>query len=95
MTYIIFSIDNIHDTHTLAKFLRHMDSKFALGYTRSKLTPCVGLYQGVLEYSFVCHEDDYCQFVVPYGATQNQESILAVEGSKMSTFLITNDSESS
>lgn len=76
MNYVIFSIDNVTDTHTLAKFLRHFDTQVALSKTKGYLKPCIGSYKGKLEQSFICHHDDYLDYVEPYGATANQESVL-------------------
>lgn len=79
MSYVIFSIDNVTDTHTLAKFLRHFDTQVALSRTKGYLVPCIGSYKGQLEQSFICREDDYLSYVVSYGAVANQECVLWVD----------------
>lgn len=79
MTYVIFSIDNVTDTHTLAKFLRHFDTQIAMSKTKGYLKPCIGSYKGKLEQSFVCRTDDYLDFVEPYGAVDNQECVLWID----------------
>lgn len=80
MTYVIFSIDNVTDTHTLAKFLRHFDTQVALSRTKGYLVPCIGSYKGKLEQSFICRADDYLNYVVPYGAVNDQECVLGIDG---------------
>lgn len=80
MNYVLFSIDNVHDTHTLAKFLRHFDTQVAMGKTRGYLEQCIGSYEGSLELSFICNEDDYRDFVVPFGATNHQKSVIIIQG---------------
>ena len=79
MTYVIFSIDNVTDTHTLAKFLRHFDTQVALSKTKGYLQSCIGSYNGKLEQSFICLRDDYLDYVEPYGAVRNQECVLWID----------------
>ena len=80
MSYVLFSIDNVDDTHTLAKFLRYFDTQVALGKTRGYLEHCIGSYEGSLELSFICTEDDYKNFVVTFGATTYQKSVISIQG---------------
>lgn len=79
MSYVIFSIDDVTDTRKLAKFLRHFDTQVALTKTKGYLMSCIGSYKGKLEQSFICHYDDYLDFVVPYGVVTNQESVLWID----------------
>lgn len=79
MTYVIFSIDNVTDTHTLAKFLRHFDTQVAMNKAKGYLMPCIGSYNSKLEQSFICRTDDYLDYVEPYGAVANQECVLWVD----------------
>jgi len=76
MAYVIFSIDNVTDVHTLAKFLRHMDTQKALGKMEGKMKTLIGSYLGVMEYSFLCNEADFNNHVATMGFTSGQESIL-------------------
>ncbi len=46
--YALFSIDNVTDTHTLAKFLRHFDTQVAMSRTKGYLVQCIGSYKGKL-----------------------------------------------
>lgn len=76
MAYIIFSIDEVNDVHTLAKFLRHMDTQKALGKMEGAMRILMGSYKGVMEQSFICTEGDFNNHVSPMGFTTNQESVL-------------------
>lgn len=76
MSYIIFSIDEVNDVHTLAKFLRHMDTQKALGKMEGAMRILMGSYKGVMEQSFICTEGDFNNHVAPMWFTTNQESVL-------------------
>ena len=76
--YVIFSIDNVSDVRTLAKFLHHMDVQKAMMYMQGNLVMCHGSYKGQIETSFICHRTDFDKLVEPYGFVSNQESILRV-----------------
>ena len=76
MSYIIFSIDEVNDVHTLAKFLRHIDTQKALGKMEGAMRILMGSYKGVMEQSFICTEGDFNNHVAPMGFTTNQESVL-------------------
>ena len=77
---IIFSIDNGHDLHTMAKFLRHIDTVKAMGKLEGGFIQCIGYYKGKLENSFIMDEKDYVRFVAKLGFTVKQESVLQVPG---------------
>lgn len=87
MNYILFSIDNVADTHTLAKFLRFMDTQIVMGKTKGKLVHCIGMYKGDLEQSFLCSEEDYNNHIVPLGFTKKQECTILISGLKMECFI--------
>lgn len=78
MSYIIFSIDNVNDTHTLAKFLRHIDTQRAMGKMKGKMVHCIGMYDGMLEPSFLLTQEDF-QYAADY--VKGQESVLEVPSS--------------
>lgn len=78
MKYTIFSIDNVGDLHTLAKFTRHLDTLRSMGKLRGNVIPCIGSYKGVLEQSFLMRSDDYGEHVDNTHYMDNQESILRV-----------------
>lgn len=75
---IIFAIDNNTDLHTVAKFMRHMDTQRALGDFKGNLTQCIGFWEGELEPSYMLNEVDYRRFVEPMGFTDGQVCILHV-----------------
>ena len=76
MDYVVFAIDNNKDTHAVAKFLRHMDTKRALGELKGNMVHCVGNWEGILEVSYILRRDDYLAHVLPMGFTQEQEAIM-------------------
>lgn len=76
--YVLFSIDNVADTHTLAKFLRHMDTQIVMGKTEGLLVQCIGSYKGKLELSFILNEKDYIDHVLPLEFTKGQECVLQI-----------------
>ena len=80
MSYVLFSIDNATDTHTLAKFLRHFDTQVAMGKTKGYLVQCIGSYEGRLELSFICNRKDYVDYVAPFGAVNNQDCVIEIQG---------------
>jgi len=76
MQFVIFSIDNVDNLHTLSKFLRHMDTMRAMGKLKGSFRPMVGSYKGVLEYAFGCRKEDFDAHVQGFGFIDNQESVL-------------------
>lgn len=75
---VIFAIDNDSSTHTVAKFMRHVDTLRAMG----KIDPVVqliGCYKGQLEKSYMIRADQF-HHVKDY--VQGQESVLRVSGDK-------------
>ena len=83
MHYVIFSIDNVSDIHTKAKFLRYIDTLRAMCILKGDVKLCIGMYNGVLEDSFIVRGDDYANHVRLSGYVSNQESILHVRGKSM------------
>ena len=77
---IIFAIDENTDTHAVAKFMRHVDTKRALGELQGGLVHCIGYWEGILEPSYMMDERDYRKFVEPMGFTDGQDCILHVPG---------------
>ena len=77
---IIFAIDNNTNTHAVAKFMRHVDTKRALGELQGGLVHCIGYWEGILEPSYMMDERDYRKFVEPMGFTDGQDCILHVPG---------------
>lgn len=77
---VLFSIDKCHDIHTLAKFTRLMDTKRVTGELIGSVVPCIGGYNGQLEYSFLMTFRDYMRHVLKSGYVDGQESIMLVPG---------------
>ena len=77
--YVIFSIDNVHDVHTLAQFLHHLDMKRAMQKLKGKPVLCIGSYKGQMEQSFILLRDDFDLVVRGSQWIKEQESILHVE----------------
>jgi hypothetical protein len=73
---IIFAIDDDNNTYTVAKFLRHVDTKRAM-MDMSPVGLCVGCYKGQLERSYMILAKDF-HHVADW--IKGQESILRVPG---------------
>ena len=83
MHYVIFSIDNVSDLHTKAKFLRYVDTLRAMSVLKGNMKLCIGMYQGILEDSFIIRGDDYDAHIRLSGYLDKQESILHIRGKTM------------
>jgi hypothetical protein len=79
MSYVIFSIDNVHDLHTLSKFLHHVDVHRVMQHMKGDMKLCIGAYKGVLEQSFIMTEHDFVLLIQGSEYVQNQESVLLIE----------------
>jgi len=77
---ILFAIDNNTDTHTVAKFMRHMDTARSMGTLKGSFVQCIGSWEGVLEASYLMDEKDYRFLVESLGFTENQVCIMHVPG---------------
>ncbi len=74
---VVFAIDKGYDLHTMAKFLRQVDTQRALG----KLTyfkQAIGFFEGKYEHSFIMLEKDFEEFVKPLGYVKNQKCFLYI-----------------
>lgn len=83
MHYVIFSIDNVSDLHTKAKFLRYVDTLRAMNVLKGNMKLCIGMYQGILEDSFIIRGDDYDAHIRLSGYLDKQRSILHIRGKTM------------
>ena len=83
MHYVIFSIDNVSDLHTKAKFLRYVDTLRAMNILKGNMMLCIGMYDGVLEDSFIIRGDDYNSHIRLSGYLKEQECVLHVRGKSM------------
>lgn len=82
---VVFAVDNNIDTHTAAKFLRHVDTNRALGNLKGPVTHCIGSWteeDGVthLEPSYMMDSRDYYEIVAHSGYVDKQVCILKVPG---------------
>jgi hypothetical protein len=75
---VIFAIDDNTDLHTVAKFMRHIDTARAMGTLKGQFVQCIGMYDGVLEPSYMMDELEYHKLVAPMSFTDKQESVLLV-----------------
>ncbi len=80
MPYVIFSIDNVSDTHALAKFLRHIDTQSAMQKMRGNMVHCIGYWEGTLEPSFIMTLQDFTDHVKPFGFIDNQFCVMECNG---------------
>jgi hypothetical protein len=88
--YVVFSIDNVTDLHTVAKFTRWIDTKRALGELDGEFSVLIGKWKNKLENSFLLRRTDFDKWVVPYGWVDKQEAIMRVSADKrMSTQIVT------
>jgi hypothetical protein len=78
MTRVVFSIDDGDKLHSMAKFLHNIDKLRAMKKLKGDFKLCIDTYKGVPEYSFICSVEDYKAFVVEYGWTNNQESVILI-----------------
>jgi hypothetical protein len=76
MAYVIFAIDNNNDTHAVAKFMRHIDTKRVMGEMKGEMVHAIGYWEGILEPSYIMHEDDYRDHVLPMGFTEEQDAVM-------------------
>jgi hypothetical protein len=78
MPYVLFSIDRVSDVHTLAKFIRYIDTLEVMNKTRGRMKLCFGSWEGMMEQSFIMRQDDFDTFVRNSGYVTDQASFLHV-----------------
>lgn len=82
---VIFAIDGNTDTHIVAKFMRLMDTRRALGDLQGRVVQCIGSWTDgdgkvVMEPSYMMDAKDYYQYVQPSGYVDHQDCVLKVPG---------------
>ena len=82
MDYVIFAIDNNTDVHTVAKFMRLIDTKRVMGEMSGDMVQCIGNWEGILETSYIMRKDDYTSIVLPAGYTNEQEAVMIAPSSR-------------
>ena len=75
---VIFAIDDNTDVHVVAKFMRHIDTARAMSVLKGSFVQCIGMYDGVLEPSYMMDERDYRQLVDGKSYVEHQECIMHV-----------------
>lgn len=81
----VFAIDNNIDTHTAAKFLRHVDTNRAMGKLKGSIVHCIGSWTDDdgythLEPSYMMDSVDYYAVVAESGYVDKQVCVLKVPG---------------
>jgi len=77
---VIFAIDNNTDTHTVAKFLHYLDTVRAMRKMNGTVTHCVGMWEGILEPSYMMDQTDFDAHVKDSGFVDSQDCVLHVPG---------------
>lgn len=78
MELTVFSIDKGSDLHTLAKFLRHVDTQQAMGKLMGPVQLAIGSWQGVLEHSFIMLSEDFKRHIKGSGYVSSQDCVLLI-----------------
>ena len=88
-SYAIFAIDNDSDLHTVAKFLRYLDTLRAM--KKLSFTPklCMGMYNGMAEQSYFMSLNDFNAFVRHSGYVDNQTCVLKLHPRTPRTIALT------
>jgi hypothetical protein len=76
MDNVIFAIDNNTDTHTVAKFMRHVDTQRSMGKLKGNMVQAIGYWEGILEPSYIMTRADYEAHVMASGYVDGQEAVL-------------------
>jgi len=80
LEHVIFSIDNVDDLHTQAKFFRWVDTLRAMEKLTGTVHSCIGSYDGNLERSFMMLAVDFDKHIVNSEYVKNQACFLRVPG---------------
>ena len=80
----LFTIDDCHDTHTVAKFLRSMDTNLAMKSFKSDggITHCINKRYGLIEPAYLMDTEDFEFFVKDVGWIDLQEYVIRVPGDR-------------
>ena len=74
---IIFALDDT-SLRGLYLFTRAMDQHRAMGQLKGLVTPCIGMYKGVAEHSFLMRQDDFKEHVAGKGFCDKQDIFLTI-----------------
>lgn len=76
---VVFAIDNNTDVHAVAKFMRQVDTLRAMNKIKP-VVQCIGMWENVLEASYMMDRVDYNTHIAGNGYADRQECILVVAG---------------
>lgn len=76
---VIFATDDGHLLHQRKKFLRYVDNLIAVGKVQY-CEPCIGMWDRVLETSYLMSLQDFNTHIKDSGFTSKQECFLVVPG---------------
>lgn len=77
---IIFSIDD-QSVYGLMKFYRAVADKQAMMKLKGGVIPCVGMYEGVMEFSWIATEEDFKNHFTEFAINQNSVFRVVTDGS--------------
>lgn len=78
VAYVIFTYDNNPDIHSASKFYRFVDTLRAMGKLKGNIVKTFGMYDGLIEDSFIARRDDFFDHIFHSGFVTEQESFLMV-----------------
>lgn len=67
---VLFSIDDVSNIHTNAKFMRHVDTLRAMNKLSGSVVMCIGKWDDRLEQSFLCEKKDFDKHFKGFCANQ-------------------------
>lgn len=76
---VVFAIDANTNVHAVAKFLRQVDTLRAMNKIKP-VVQCIGMWENVLEASYMMDKVDYDTHIAGNGYADRQECILVVAG---------------
>lgn len=76
--YVIFSVDNADNLHSLSKAMRYLDTVQAMDIGTTIIN-CVGMCEGKFEVPFICTLDVFNKHVKDCPFVQDQATYLLVE----------------
>ena len=75
---VIFAIDNGHDLHTQATFLRHLDTLRSMVKLKGEVKLCIGSWESQIERSYAMDRDDYIRHISQSAFVRQQKTVLRV-----------------
>jgi len=75
---VVFSIDNSTDITTFKKFLHYVDNLRAMQKLEGNIIQTIGMYEGVLEFSFLMSKEDFDKHIRDTDWVVNQDNVFVV-----------------